>query len=394
MESGSSANRTRTFSFAAKAGVAAAALALGVLITFAVSTYNHLALPAPTGSFPVGKMRLAWVDPSRREQMAASPSAHREIVAFIWYPAVARTGGKASYINDLGTLAGPLVASKELSRAAVIRLGLVRVHARSQATPTTQGKPFPVILLSPGQGAKAEFYSAFAEDLASHGYVVIGLDHPYDVAAVVLANGSVAAMGSGEQGSQGPYLLATRIAERQADVSFVLDRLAELNSASGALPGELDLERIGIMGHSVGGITAAEACRSDPRLKACLNIDGDVGNGPFSVSSTAPRPAQPFLYLTKDHLVFPGDAARFEAPGGPSYRVVVNGATHVEFEDLPLFAISLNPFARNADRVISAARTVTRAFFDHYLKNSSGPALADFPVPIGVHVYAYVPAPK
>jgi hypothetical protein len=144
------------------------------------------------------------------------------------------------------------------------------------------------------------------------------------------------------------------------------------------------------MGHSMGGITAAAACRQDSRLKACLNIDGSLAGGPVSARSGDARPAQPFLYLTKDQTVTESAAAGLEAPGGASFRVVVSGATHIEFADGPLFIPSLDPFARKADRVIATARIYALAFFARYLRGASEPPFEDIRVPIRTRVDTYV----
>ena len=223
--------------------------------------------------------------------------------------------------------------------------------------------------------------------------MVVGLDHPYDVAAVALGDGAYAVFDPGQWPTESParqQFFGHRMDERTDDVSFALDQLEQMNSEPGPLEGALDLEHAGIMGHSMGGITAAVACRQDPRLKACLNIDGSLAGGPFSARPGDARPAQPFMYLTKDQTVTESVAAGFKAPGGASFRVVVPGATHIEFADGPLFMPSLDPFARKADRVIATARTYVLAFFDGYLKGASEPAFEDVRVPIKTRVETYV----
>lgn len=378
----------------AKSIALAVAIALAVvLVLFLVSTFTHLEVPEPTGPFAVGKTQSDWIDASRAEWMTAAPNDRRQVIAVTWYPAQPGTGGPPSYVRDLDKLGPQLRASTKLTKTEVWGLRFVRDHARWEADLAPSGAPYPVIILSPGNGGNVEFYAAYAEDLASHGYVVVGLDHPYDVAAVALSDGSFAVFDPAQWPAQSPArqeFFGRRMDERADDVSFALDRLEQMNTESGPFKGVLDLEHVGIMGHSMGGITAAAACRQDLRLKACLNIDGSLAGGPFSARPGDGRPPQPFMYLTKDETVTGSLVARFNAAGGASFRVVVPGATHTEFTDGPLFIPSLDPFARKADRVIATGRTYALAFFDRYLRGTSQPAFEDIRVPTKTWVFVYV----
>ena len=372
-----------------KALLVVAVAAGAVLVLFLASTFIHLQVPDATGPLAVGKMQLDWADASRSEWMTATPADHREVIAIIWYPAEPGTGERPEYVLSLGKLRPQLVASNKLSKADAWGLRFVRDHARWGADAGRQGGPYPVVVLSPGNGGNAEFYASYAEDLASHGYIVVGLDHPYDVAAVALADGTFAVFDSAQwpaTGSARTEFFGRRMDERAGDVSFALDRLEQLNTQPGKLNGVLDLEHVGIMGHSMGGITAAAACRQDLRLKACLNIDGSLAGGPLSARAGDARPSQPFMYLTKDQTVAEPAASLFTAPGGAWFRVVVPGATHSEFTDGPLFIPSLNPFSHTADRVMATARIYTLAFFDRYLKGLPEPAFRDLKAPIRVLV--------
>ena len=373
--------------------LAVALAAAAILILFLVSTFVHLEVPDPTGPLAVGKMQLTWVDGSRSEWMTLSPSDKREVIAVIWYPALEGTGEGPSYVRDLDKLGPQLRASTKLTETEVWGLRFVRDHARWGADVAHSGGPYPVIILSPGNGGNAEFYAAYAEDLVSHGYVVVGLDHPHDVAAVALSGGAFAAFDPSQWPTESPareQFFGRRMDERADDVSFALDRLEQMNSEPGPLQGGLDLEHVGVMGHSMGGITAAAACRQDPRLKACLNIDGSLAGGPVSARSGDTRPTQPFMFITRNQTVDESIAALLEAPGGASFRVVVPGVTHAEFADGPLFTPSLDPFAREADRVIATGRTYALAFFERYLRGTSEPAFEDIRVPIKTRVDTYV----
>jgi predicted dienelactone hydrolase len=224
-----------------------------------------------------------------------------------------------------------------------------------------------VVLLSPGNATNAEFYASFAEGLASHGIVVVGINHPYDVAAVALADGSVAVLAP--PGQPPREFIASRVAERVADARFVLDRLGELNQGDGPLAQRLDLSRVGIMGHSLGGLTAAQACAADARFKACLNLDGLQEGGPFSVRAGGPVPTQPFMLITKASTLSPSAEQQLRAIPNLSL-IVIPGAAHRDFSDGPLFEPSFTPFTRSIDRINAQIRGEVRAFFQQTLGTS------------------------
>ena len=155
-----------------------------------------------------------------------------------------------------------------------------------------------MIVLSPGNSTNVEFYSVYGEELASRGFVVFGVNHPYDVGGVRLSDGSVSTYRERPQGDQ--EALAARMIERRADVRFLVDCLTALNEGDGLLAQHLDLAKIGIIGDSLGGMTAAEACTADARFAACINIDGLHAGNPYAARTDATPPPQPFTYIGKD----------------------------------------------------------------------------------------------
>jgi dienelactone hydrolase len=335
------------------------------LLTFGVASVAPLALPAPTGAYAIGRLRLDWVDQGRPEVVTPDEGDRREVIAEVWYPAQDDSGVQAPYVPELERIADGLVASGELGRVQAWGLRFVRAHGRTDAAVAATPQTFPVILLSPGNATNAEFYASFAEDLASLGYVVVGLNHPYDVAAVALQSGTVALYTGPDRPS--PDYVEARVAERVADARFTLDRLAELNVGDGPLAGRLDLDRVGIMGHSLGGLTATQACVADSRLKACVNLDGLQGGGPFSVRPVGTVPAQPFLFVTKETTLAPAIEQLF-ADHPTATRIVITGAAHRDFSDGPLFEPALNPFARSIDRTNASIRAAMRDFFQQTLQ--------------------------
>jgi len=365
---------------------------VAVLALAASASWSHLGLPEPVGDLAVGRTTLVLVDSSRSEPASAEPQDSRNVPLVVWYPARAGTGLPAAYVDGRDGLSEALVSTGELSSLEVAALRWVRPHARDDADVAESEARYPVLLLSPGNATNVDFYAALAEDLASHGYVVVGLNHPYHVTATRLDDGTVAtylpdAAPAGGAGAEA----ATRgkISERVADVRFVLDQLPALADEGTVAGGRLDLHRIGIVGHSNGGITAVTACRQDARLVACANLDGQLAGGPFGAQAQHRAPEQPFLFVTKEASLHPAIGARFEEAGSGAFRAVVPAASHEEFADGPLLTPSLLPLPRSAEQVVAATRGLVSAFFDHALRGLPVTILGDIDARTDLFINAY-----
>lgn len=356
-------------------------------ISTVVSTVVHLRIPEPTGTHAVGKADVVLVDDARPEPATADPSDDRSVRLVAWYPAVSGTGEPATYLTDLDAIGEGLVASGSIGSLERTGLGFVSGAARSGAEVADAEPTYPVILLSPGNATNVEFYASLAEELTSHGYVVIGLDHPYQVGAVRL-DGEVAVYAGDPPLSEAGQVIPARIDERVADIGFVLDRLEQDAARLTPLAGRLDLDRVGVMGHSNGGIAAAEAC-FDPRIDSCLNIDGQLAGGPFSSRAEPSPPDKPFLYLTKETQLHPALAALFEEGGRDTFRVVVPAASHDAFTDGPMFRPRILPTSVIADDVITVTRGFSLAFFDHTLRDAPREVFGRVDAPTDVQVFVY-----
>jgi Platelet-activating factor acetylhydrolase, isoform II len=77
------------------------------------------------------------------------------------------------------------ILTRDLSRA--------RTHSIRDAEVSPQQPAYPVILMRAGLAALTADYTSLAEDLASHGYIVVGFDAPYRTFVVVLPDGTVIA---------------------------------------------------------------------------------------------------------------------------------------------------------------------------------------------------------
>jgi predicted dienelactone hydrolase len=358
-----------------------------VLALYAGSSWLSLAIPEPSGPHAVGRQRLVWVDESRSESHTLDPADARSVPIQIWYPAQPGTGQPASYVEDLAAIEAGLKESGEFGWLETLGLRMVRHQALQGAEVAASDGGFPVLVLSPGNATNVGFYSALAEDLASKGYVVIDIDHAFQVAAVRFEDGSVAVYDRSMDATL--ESIGPKIEERVADLAFVLERIREGTGDIEFLAPSLDLARIGVLGHSNGGISAVEMCRADLAIAACLNIDGQAAGGPFGYERGAPAPEQPFMYLTKETSIHDAIHGRFEAAGAGAVRAVVPVAEHGDFTDGGLLEPDLNPFSNTARSVMVTSRALVSAFFDHWLKEPRSRPFDGLDVPSDVYINVY-----
>jgi len=320
--------------WAGRIGLAAlAAATAGTWLVLAVPR-----LPAPGGPYPIGSETFRWVDATRGEDATDDPADRRNVVVQAWYPAAGGvTGPHAPYIDGLGDLP-PRVSL--LPRFLLRRYGEVDTHAVARAPLAAGSRRWPVVIFSPGYGAPRAFYAGLLADLASRGYVVLALDHPYESAVTQLADGRV--VHTVERFAPGDpdrrRFMTDHQATRAADIRFVLDRLAT-DAVGPRLRGRLDAGHVAVIGHSLGGAAAALALSQDPgRLQAAANIDGTpYGDLP------AQRLQRPFLLLqsdaaeTKPSTRFVDGNRRLLVNASAAWRFEIKRANHYSFTDAPLF---------------------------------------------------------
>jgi hypothetical protein len=248
--------------------------------------------PLPTGDFKVGRVTVHWVDQSRIEPLSPTHE-HRELTVDIWYPADPSGGAVAPYLDTQAfeKVLGKAGFRKQFRDASDAILNGVSTHAVIDApfavSVGDRNRRCPFLIFSPGGGMVREVYSAEMEDLASHGYIVAAISHPYDAILTLLPDGRSIRYDSKRWPTTPSFdgvVSFNQLEWHAEDIRFVLNKLISISeSPSANLPfGRfVDPARIGAFGHSFGGIAAALACQSEPHLKACLDQDGEAAMRPF-----------------------------------------------------------------------------------------------------------------
>lgn len=352
--------------------------------------YPIFTLPVPTGKYAVGTISLHAIDKSRIELCdPTTNTANRELVVRVWYPAIANNSPKTPYFEDARLVPAGLFS----------HLRLVKTHAIQAAPIATTATPYPIIIYTPSWGGFKTDNTFQTQELASHGYVVIGLEHACSVPIAIYPSGRVirsnlAADYTSSDAAMANFLNVARsqLDLRTQDVRFILDRLPEFNTHP-LLKGSLNLDRIGIFGHSFGGAVAAQACAIDTRLKAGMNMDGLMfgssaqqgADRPFLfMNSDYPRPTAAELRSTNgskrrgqltDEWGFQQRERWLARHGG--YNLTLLGAAHMSFSDYPLRSRFVNGGGKIPHtRAMEIINRYTLAFFDRHLKQINLPLLA------------------
>jgi len=320
--------------------------------------------PQPSGKWHVGTTDLIWDKPDL-------PG----IIAKVWYPTEIENNTPTSYIDRVDLILSELTVGKNPLYKFIFRLYLDRIMTpvSCDAIPGHIPDGFPIILLSPGLGAINVLNTFYALEFASHGSIVVGVNHPGSSAIALLSGGS--AVGVDEKTNElnkkffsnnGKFLKEkpaefARLAYDNAcenimlqvgNLSCVLDKVIHLNSTAGSfLYQKVNEAKIFAVGHSIGGAASFIVCGQDGRISKGVNLDGYVVE-PSLASDSTNYGNKELLLIHSDREKYPknknmkgaadllraGDEIRIEKLSTKAnlQRISFRLAGHLDFSDLPL----------------------------------------------------------
>ncbi|WP_135227884.1 alpha/beta hydrolase family protein [Deinococcus fonticola] len=318
-------------------------------------------LPRPTGPYAVGVVDRELGDPVRARRLMVS----------IWYPA-AQSGPRAPLTPYPDQVAVGLATSFGVPAAAPLlqHLRYFTASATRNAPLLPSASRFPVLVFSPGLVGVRFQNSGTFQELASHGYVVVALDHTDAAAVTVFPDGEVRGYDLERLGIRPDELdTSTRrlLPVWVADQRLVYDTLTTWAAADPLLGGRLDLRRMGSFGHSFGGVTALEVCRVEVRCRAAVNLDGGLPEGGLR---PAPRPVLLMTSSQSNNFAYATQRWRryLRAAKAPATWLEVPRSTHYSLTILPLMAPLLVPRAYDRAAGRDTADHYVNAFFDRHLR--------------------------
>ncbi len=330
----------------------------------AASVLGEAAKPGP---YAVGVRTIELVDTRRQDPYTGG---HRTLVTEIWYPAIVADGAETNKFTDY--FRGHEQAAREIVKR--FQGELEEVNKRFVCTAVRDARRragrYPLLVFSHGNGGFRHQNTFQVEHLASHGYIVAAPDHSGNCGVTVLQDRYLPYNGEGRQRSR---------LDRPQDVKFVVDQLLRRSRERAEwLHDSVDVEAIGVLGHSFGGMTVCELLPNDARVKASLAMTLAVG----------PPPTIPVFVMVGglDRTVGPfGNAAStqyYNTATGPRFFLSLREGGHYSFTEMaainPNFGDGIGveksdkgevhfTKPKNAKDVINA---YSIAFFDRFLKGA------------------------
>ncbi|MEK5485150.1 alpha/beta hydrolase family protein [Lysinibacillus sp. FSL M8-0355] len=266
--------------------------------------------------------------------------------------------------------------------------------------PKNRNGTYPLLVFSHGAYGIKDSNSSTYTELASHGYVVVSIDHPYHSFFTRSEDGTVARINSGfshevENMNKGVYsneelynIIQKWMKLRVDDMNFVIDTILEKEkNDNNPLYQHINTEKIGVFGHSMGGAASVWLSRERDDVSAVVNIDAPFFSELVYNKADDNFVASSKVYPTPLFNIYSDDVWRqldstpvyvanklnnrqFEG----AYTTHFKGAKHLSLTDLQLFspilANTLQGGKANIDSYycIEMENELILEFFDYELK--------------------------
>jgi predicted dienelactone hydrolase len=197
---------------------------------------------------------------------------------------------------------------------------------------------WPLVAFSHGFGGHRRQSTFFCTHLASHGYVVVAVDHAGNTMTDVIRRALAVRAGREKPDTGG--VLGESMAHRPADLAFAIDRV--LDGSAGHLTAHVDADRLATSGHSFGGWTALLTTSRDDRIRACVALAPAGGRLPDVATPLADalelgraQTIPTLLMVGEEDCILPMSSMHdlVSRIGDGSRMIVIEHADHMHFCD-------------------------------------------------------------
>jgi len=350
-------------------------------------------LPKPTGKYFVGVTYLGFTDEKRTELFDNDQKLKRNITVKAWYPAAEKSKPEP-YLRNMNFAIKYMILPENMKN--------LMTNSSLNMPLSIDLEKYPILLFSHGWGEQNSQNTILMEELASHGFIVFSVAHPYECKYSEYPDGKISHIEFGslrfqkimreQQSPKAMELLmrlygATQSDERMQifretaeamptlfaspkywteDLSFFLDQIKGINESNGILKGKMDINRIGALGMSLGGVVTSEICLHDRRVKAGISMDGGMYGSLLEEKMNVP-----FMFLSGKR--FAGCGPLFSDKSAKDcYAFAIKNADHYNFTDHALFPYPMIQFMLgtiDGKRALEITNALVLSFFKKYLEN-------------------------
>ncbi|CAD6587829.1 MAG: hypothetical protein ASARMPRED_003256 [Alectoria sarmentosa] len=363
---------------------------LAILLFLLPAIHSKFLFPKPSGPYNTRITTAKMVDKTRLDPFAPNNHTLRAIMVTVFYPI--QTPSQCDPLKTVNYMP-PATAqfwdqelvSYGFTNATLENFEMSACRQNASIGPSCRGEEPPIVIFFPGMQASRQLYSAMAQSVASYGYLVITIDHPYDAFIVEFPDGTLVYAANITTSAQTDLDVATRA----QDVTFLLDQLSANDTVQGVIPGiecGLDVSHVAMFGHSFGGATTAAAMLSDSRIAGGVNMDGTF-YGPV-VKHGLDRPFLLFNDPSTTHLNYPNWGVMWSHLRGWKRELTLAGSKHDGFSDIPLLTklLGYSPFNSTSvlgsvlgtldrERVLDVVTAYVVAFVDFVLNGTESEIL-------------------
>ena len=344
------------------------------------------------GTYQVGTLAYELVDDERQETFVYSAEMPRQLRMQVWYPAYVTNEPLAPYSDDIHIGGARWMRRIGLPQFLPSHVSLINARAYAKPPLLIKDAPYPVLMFVGGIGGQRTQNSLLFEHLASEGYIVVAADHPFYSGYTLFPDGSIATHWPrmfDPESADGGRLLSEMTTVLAGDLDLMLETLSDLNSRPFTpFTQRLNLDQVGVFGHSTGATAAALFCQQDLRCKAYLGLDPWLI--PASDELVTNGLPQPLMVIRGMDAISELNKPRLLRLAYNShdrhYEAILEQARHLDFTDYRTFSPLLRwggLVSGNAARNAEIVQTYTQAFFDHELRGWGGALLfidsAEFP---------------
>jgi len=337
-------------------------------------------IKSPTGNYKVGTQIFYWTDNDREEWFTDIEGDKRELVIQVWYPSSGENNAKVGWIDNPSIRTNAIIDKFDVPKFIAKAIDRVDTDSFLNANPIEKGS-FPVIIFSHGFEGFRSQNTTQIQELASNGYIVFSVDHTYDAVLTILEDGRTISPAEkycyGCEAEEFYDIFIPQINTRISDMRFLIDQIEKLKTAKieSNFSHLMDIDRLGIFGHSFGGGTSLAVTILDPRIKSCLSLDGWYV--PIHPDIYEKGLSKPFLHLGQ---VAWDEAINYEildkileSKEGIGYKLSLKGAHHYDFTDSPHLSKLASSFKLSSDldsqEILDVTNTAVIGFFNTHLKS-------------------------